>query len=257
MWFEEGGIEKSRYIAWSGQEISTTKCFLVTYASKHKTTQKTLGGSHIIQAMNPLSLPKTSHELQVSSDRSELLFSALPIWNGCCLLKMKEEEKTNNSPNLKYFFPADTSFDCDKQNWASWSSLKQQHTGTSRTHTGWDVLEHPFPEFLMLGMLALDIENLGVHKVHHTESVYGEFKLYFTCRAASYSFSSFLHFLKKPPKNQPKQFLCDFCACKRWNIFTTYSTETFCQQRRISCLFTQEKEGRSEIIHSFLMFLCC
>jgi len=47
-------------------------------------------------------------------------------------------------------------------------------------------------------MLALDTENLGVHKVQHGEFVYGvELREYFTHRAASYSFSSFLHSPKK------------------------------------------------------------
>ena len=187
MWFEEGGTEMPWYVAWSGQENYATNPW-VTYASKHKTTQRQLGGSHFIQAMNPLSLPKTSHELQVSPDRSEMLVSALPIWNGRHLLKMKEEEKANHSPNLNIFFPADTSFDGDKQNWASWSSLKQQSVGTSWTRTGWDALgsHAQGTVFLTLGMLALDTENLGVHKVHHTEFADdAELKGYFTCRAAS------------------------------------------------------------------------
>lgn len=51
-------------------------------------------------------------------------------------------------------------------------------------------------------MLALDTENLEVHTVYHTEFAYDvELRGYFTCRSASYSFSSFLHYPQKNSNN--------------------------------------------------------
>lgn len=168
-------------------------------------------------------------------------------------LKWKRKKKQTIPQTSNIFFPADTSFDGDKQNWAAWCSLKQQSVGMGWTLTGWDALGSPLPELLTLGMLALDTENPGVHKVHHTEFVCDvELRAYFTWRAAPYSFSS------TPKKKTTQQFPCDFCACRRQNsIFTTCSTETFCQQQITSCLFTQEKQLGIEIIQSFLKFLCC
>lgn len=84
---------------------------------------------------------------------------------------MKGEEKASHSPNLKYFFPVDTSFDGYKQNWASWASLKQHSRGYHELILN-EMPLGPHSEFLMLRMLALDTKNLGVPKVSNTEFAY-------------------------------------------------------------------------------------
>lgn len=99
MWCEEGGIEMLRYIAWSGQEICARSPFWVMQVNI-KPPKSSWEGVILSKQWIHYHCQK-SHMSYRCHQTSEMLISELPVWNGWHVLKMREEEKANNSPNLK------------------------------------------------------------------------------------------------------------------------------------------------------------
>lgn len=123
MWCEGGGIKMLRYIAWSGQETCIRNPFWVMQVNIKP--PKSSWERVILSKQRIHYHCQKSHMSYRCHQTSEMLISELPVWHRWHVLKMKEEEKANHSPNLKYFLLANSSFDAYKQNWASWDSLKQ------------------------------------------------------------------------------------------------------------------------------------